>query len=104
VAKVELHLGERFPRMGHVGTNLETESRAVVPFHNKRGTAKHGIKVGWQMVKMTRLSCHRYRSNRVRLWLSVRAYNLGTPWRCWLPLGEIYLTGWPAGGVRGGFV
>jgi hypothetical protein len=30
-------------------------------------------------VKMTRLSCHRFRSNEVRLWLSVIAYNLGKP-------------------------
>jgi len=30
---------------------------------------------------MTRLSCHRFRSNEVRLWLSVIAYNLGNPWR-----------------------
>jgi hypothetical protein len=30
---------------------------------------------------MTRLSCHRFRSNEVRLWLSVIAYNLGTLWR-----------------------
>ncbi len=32
-------------------------------------------------VKMTRLSCHRFRSNEVRLWLSVIAYNLGNRWR-----------------------
>jgi hypothetical protein len=31
-------------------------------------------------VKMTRLSCHRFRSNEVRLWLSVIAYNLGNLW------------------------
>ena len=30
---------------------------------------------------MTRLSCHRFRSNEVRLWLSVIAYKLGNPWR-----------------------
>jgi hypothetical protein len=30
---------------------------------------------------MTRLSCHRFRSNEVRLWLSVIAYNLGSLWR-----------------------
>ena len=29
---------------------------------------------------MTRLSCHRFRSNEVRLWLSVVAYNLGNLW------------------------
>jgi hypothetical protein len=31
--------------------------------------------------KMTLLSCHRFRSNEVRLWLSVIAYNLGNLWR-----------------------
>ena len=30
---------------------------------------------------MTRLSCHRFRSNQVRLGLSVLAYNLGNLWR-----------------------
>ncbi len=30
---------------------------------------------------MRRLSCHRFRSNEVRLWLSVIAYNLGNLWR-----------------------
>ena len=30
---------------------------------------------------ITRLSCHRFRSNEVRLWLSVMAYNLGNLWR-----------------------
>jgi hypothetical protein len=30
---------------------------------------------------MTRLSCRRFRSNKVRLWLSVIAYNLGNLWR-----------------------
>jgi hypothetical protein len=38
-----------------------------------------GIKEGKQAVKMTRLSCHRFRSNEV--WLSVIAYNLGNLWR-----------------------
>jgi len=30
---------------------------------------------------MTRLSCHRFRCNEVRLWLSVIAYNLANLWR-----------------------
>jgi hypothetical protein len=51
------------------------------PFYNKRGTAEQWIKEGKQAVKMTRLSCHRFRSNEVRLWLSVMAYNLGNLWR-----------------------
>jgi hypothetical protein len=77
VAKVEFHFGELFPRVGFIVTNLECESRAVVRFYNKRGTAEQWIKEGNQAVKMTRLSCHRFRSNEVRLWLSVMAYNLG---------------------------
>jgi hypothetical protein len=81
VAKVEFHLGELFPRVGFIVTNLETDSRAVVRFYNKRGTAEQWIKAGKQAVKMTRLSCHRFRSNEVRLWLSVIAYNLGNLWR-----------------------
>jgi hypothetical protein len=39
------------------------------------------IQEGNQAVKMTRLSCHRSRSNEMRLWLSVIAYNLGNLWR-----------------------
>jgi len=56
-------------------------SRAVVRFYNKRGTAEQWIKEGKGAVKMTRLSCHRFRSNEVRLWLSLMAYNLGNLWR-----------------------
>ena len=81
MAKVKFHLGELFPRIGFIVTNLETDSRAVVRFYNKRGTAERWIKEGKQAVKMTRLSCHRFRSNEVRLWLSVIAYNLGNLWR-----------------------
>jgi len=62
-------------------TNLSLPSRAVVRFYNKRGTAEQWIKEGKQAVKMTRLSCHRFRSNEVRPWLSVIAYNLGNLWR-----------------------
>lgn len=81
VAKVEHHLGELFPRVGFIVTNLTLPSRVVVRFYNKRGTAEQWIKEGKQAVKMTRLSCHRFRSNEVRLWLSVIAYNLGNLWR-----------------------
>jgi hypothetical protein len=81
VAKVEFHFGELFPRIGFIVTNLETDSRAVARFYNKRGTVEQRIKEGKQAVKMTRLSCHRFRSNEVRLWLSVIAYNLEKLWR-----------------------
>jgi hypothetical protein len=81
VAKVEFHFGELFPRVGFIVTNLETDSRAVVRFYNKRGTVEQWIKEGKQAAKMTRLSCHRFRANEVRLWLSLIAYNLGNLWR-----------------------
>jgi hypothetical protein len=81
VAKVEFPCGELFPRVGFIVTNLTAASRAVVRFYNKRGTAEQWIKEGKQAVKMTRLSCHRFRANEVRLWLSVIAYNLGNLWR-----------------------
>jgi hypothetical protein len=81
VAKVQFHSGELFPRVGFIVTNMETDSRAVVQFYDKRGTAEQWIKEGKQAVKMTRLSCHRFRSNEVRLWLSLNAYNLGNLWR-----------------------
>jgi hypothetical protein len=35
----------------------------------------------FQAVKMTTLSCHRFKGNEVRLWLSILAYNLGNLWR-----------------------
>ena len=81
VAKVEFHCGELFPRVGFIVTNLAASSRAVVRFYNKRGTAEQWIKESKQAVKMTRLSCHRFRSNEARLWLSLIAYNLGNLWR-----------------------
>src|ERR1700681_3504397 len=81
VAKVEFHCGELFPRVGFIVTSLAASTRAVVRFYNKRGTAEQWIKEGKQAVAMTRLSCHRFRANEVRLWLSVIAYNLGNLWR-----------------------
>jgi hypothetical protein len=60
-------------------TNLTLLSRVVVRFYNKRGKAEQWIKGGKQAAKMARLSCHRFRSNEVRLGLSVMAYNSGEP-------------------------
>jgi hypothetical protein len=81
VAKVEHHQGELFPRIGFIVTNLSLPSQAVVRFYNKRGTAEQWIKEGKQAAHWTRLSCHRFRANEVRLQLSVLAYNLGNLWR-----------------------
>ena len=80
VAKVEFHFGELFPHVGCIVTNLMGSNRAAVRFYSKRGTAEQWIKEGKQAVAMTRLSCHRFQANQVRLWLSVIAYNLGNLW------------------------
>ena len=81
VAKVEHHRGELFPRVGFIVTNMVLPSRSVVRFYNKRATAEQWIKEGKQATHWTRLSCHRFRANEVRLQLSVLAYNLGNLWR-----------------------
>jgi len=77
VAKVEWHRGELFPRVGFIVTNLRWPSRRVVHFYNKRGTAEQWIKEGKRAIHWTKLSCHRFRDNAVRLQLFALAYNLG---------------------------
>jgi hypothetical protein len=77
VAKVEWHRGELFPRVGFVVTNLSTKPEGVVHFYNRRGTAEQWIKEGKYALNWTRLSCHRFAANQVRLQLFVLAYNLG---------------------------
>ncbi len=81
VAKVEHHAGELFPQPGFIVTNRTLPSRSLVRFYNKRGAAEQWIKEGKQATSWTRLSCHRFRSNEVRLQLAVLAYNLGNLWR-----------------------
>jgi hypothetical protein len=83
VAKVEFHIGELFPRVGFIVTNLTASNRAAVRFYNERGTPEQWIKEGKQAVAITRLSCHRFRANQVRLWPSVLTYNFGNPWWRW---------------------
>ena len=77
VAKVEWHNGELFPRVGFIVTNLSRPAKRVVRFYNQRGTAEQWIKEGKNAVKWTRLSCHDFVDNQVRLQLFVLAYNLG---------------------------
>ena len=77
VAKVEWHKGELFPRVGFIVTNLTRPAKRVVRFYNQRGTAEQWIKEGKNAVKWTRLSCHDFVDNQVRLHLFVLAYNLG---------------------------
>ncbi|MBV8452833.1 MAG: hypothetical protein JOZ29_11240 [Deltaproteobacteria bacterium] len=44
LAKVEVHFGELFSRVGFIVTNLTASNQAVVRFYNKRGTAEQWIK------------------------------------------------------------
>ena len=76
VARVEWHRGELFPRVGFIVTNMTAGPEGVVRFYNGRGTAEQWIKEGKYALNWTRLSCHRFVANRVRLSLFVLAYNL----------------------------
>ena len=49
----------------------------MVKFYNKRGTAEQWIKEGKYALNWTRLSCHDFVDNQVRLQLFSLAYNLG---------------------------
>jgi len=49
----------------------------VVKFYNGRWTGEQWIKEGKNAVKWTRLSCHDFVDNQLRLQLFALAYNLG---------------------------
>jgi hypothetical protein len=76
VAKVEWHQGELWPRVSFIVTNLTPPNRRVVKFYNERGTAEQWIREGKNALRWTRLSCHAFRHNAVRLQLHALAYNL----------------------------
>jgi len=77
VAKIEWRCDELFPRVGFIVTNLRWKYSNVVKFYNKRGTAEQWIKEGKYALKWTRLSCHDFDDNQVRLQLFAMAYNIG---------------------------
>jgi hypothetical protein len=58
-------------------TNLSNPPKGIVRFYNGRGTAEQWIKEGKYPLNWTRLSCHKFVANQVRLALFVLAYNLG---------------------------
>ena len=74
---VEWHRDELFPRVGFIVTNMDTAAEdRVIRFYNGRGTAEQWIKEGKYALKWTRLSCHDFVDNQVRLQLFALAYNL----------------------------
>ena len=76
VSKVEWHQGELYPRIGFIVTNLTRPAERVSKFYNGRGTAEQWIREGKNALRWTRLSCHAFRHNAVRLQLHALAYNL----------------------------
>jgi hypothetical protein len=58
---------ELFPGVNYIVTNLRWKSSNVVKFYNKRGTAEQWIKEGKYALNWTRLSCHDFTDNQVRL-------------------------------------
>ncbi len=51
--------------------------KRVVAFYNQRGTAEQLIKKGKNAINWSRLSCHGFRNNEVRVQLYALAYNMG---------------------------
>lgn len=76
-AKVEFHAGELFPRLDFIMSNTELANRKIVRFYHQRRKTEQWIKEGKRAVRMTRLSCDRFRGREVRLRLSILAHNLG---------------------------
>jgi DDE family transposase len=76
VAKVEWHQGELYPRVGFIVSNLTRPAGRIVKFYNGRGTAEQWIREGKAALRWTRLSCHAFQPNAVRLQLFALAYNL----------------------------
>ena len=88
VVKMEWHQGELYSRVCFIVTNMSAKTQGVVHFYNGRGTAEQWIKEGKYALNWTQLSCRRFISNQMRLWLFVLAYNLGNflrrlvlPWK-----------------------
>ena len=77
VAKVTWFPDRLFPAVGFIVTNLNWAPRRVTYFYNQRGTAEQWIKEGKYALNWTRLSCHGFTANQVRLQLFALAYNLG---------------------------
>jgi Transposase DDE domain group 1 len=79
VAKVEWHQGELYPRIGFMATNLTRPQQARGQVSTTAGArAEQWIKEGKDALRWTRLSCHAFRHNAVRLQLHALAYNLAT--------------------------
>jgi hypothetical protein len=69
-------VGELFPRVVFIVTNLKSRSKRIVRFYDGRGTAVQWIKEGKNAVKWTKLSRRKFKDNQTRLQLFALAYSL----------------------------
>ena len=76
VAKIEWHVGELFPRVGFVVTNLTQHSKNVVNFYNRRSPSEQWIQAGKNAVIWTKFFCRTFKDNQTRLQRFALAYNL----------------------------
>lgn len=76
MVNVEWHPDELYLRVGFIVTNMTRSAERVVAFYNHRGTAEQWIIEGKNAVTWTRLSCHRFAANVVRMQLHALAYKL----------------------------
>jgi hypothetical protein len=88
LARVRLAFGRVFSLtdVAASGTQFavaKVESPAREKVAKRVSLGRFPFKEGKQAVKMTRLSCHRFRANEVRLWLSLIVYNLGNLYGGW---------------------
>ncbi len=64
-------------RVEFVMSNLSRPAECVVTFYNQRSAAEQHIKGCKNAINWTRLSCHNFRNNKVRLQLHLLAYKMG---------------------------
>ena len=69
--------GRAIPAGRFIDTNLTRPAERIVKFYNGRGTAEQWIREGKAALRWTRLSCHAFQPNAVRLQLFALAYKPG---------------------------
>ena len=78
IAKVEWHLGELYPRVGFIVTNMSCPAERVVAFYNKRGTCEQRMEGRQKRDQVDAAVVPDVRRQLgVRLQLHALAYNLG---------------------------
>ena len=69
-------VGELFPRIGFIVTNLNLEAHKVITIYNGRAEIENRIKEGKNTLRWDKTSCDRFAANQARLLVGCLAYNL----------------------------